>query len=107
MDERRRFERVTIPANAKLYCQDQQGKRLGAVRALGRGGLLLDTRDHFHPGSVQEVVLVSEDGDIRRKLRLVARYISPEGVGFAFAALEPDAAVEVGVIIGKYYAGPK
>ncbi len=107
MDERRRFERVSIPANAKLYCEDHRGKRLGAVRALGRGGLLLDTRDNFHPGSVHDVVLVSEPEGIRRKLRLVARYVSPEGVGFAFAALEPDAAVEIGVIIGKYYAGSK
>ncbi len=107
MDERRRFERVTIPANAKLYCQDQQGKRLGAVRALGRGGLMLDNRDDFHPGSVQEVTLVSEREGIRLKLRLIARYVGPEGVGFAFATLDPDAAVEIGVIIGKYYAGPK
>ncbi len=107
MDERRRFERVSIPENAKLYCDDRQGKRLGAVRVLGRGGLLLDTKDHFLPGSIHELVLVSEREDIRRQLRIVVRDDSPEGVGFEFAALEPDAAVEIGVIIGRYYAGAK
>ena len=107
MDERRRFERISIPNHARLYCEDRLGKRLGAVRMLGRGGLLLECNQQFRMGSVQELTLISERDDIRRKLRLTARYITPEGVGFEFAALEPDAAVEIGVIIGKYYARAK
>jgi hypothetical protein len=104
MDERRRFERVAIPENAKVYCEDRLGKRLGTVRMLGRGGLQLQCTEHFRLGSVQEVTLVSEGDDIRRKLRLVVRDVTPEGVGFEFATLEPDVAVEIGVVIGKYYA---
>ncbi len=107
MDERRRFERVPIPENAKVYCEDRLGKHLGTVRMLGRGGLLLDCREHFRLGSVQELTLAAEREDIRRKLRLVVRDVTPEGLGLEFAALEPDAAVEIGVIIGKYYAKAK
>ncbi len=107
MDERRRFERVNIPESAKLYCEDRLGNRLGDVRVIGRGGLLLDTAEQVRDGSIHEVTLVSECEDIRRKLRMVVRDVSPEGVGLEFTALEPDAAVEVGVIIGRYYAGAK
>ncbi len=104
MDERRKFERINIPEAAKVYCEDRLGKRLGPVRVLGRGGLLLQTGAHFREGSIQQLTLIDETTDIRRPVRLVVRYTSPQGVGFEFAQLEPDVAVEIGVIIGKHYA---
>lgn len=103
MDERRRFERINIPEEAKVYCEDRLGKRLGSVIVLGRGGLQLQTKEHFREGSIQQLTLVDETQDIRRRISMLVRYILPETVGFEFSNLEPEAAVEIGVIIGKYY----
>ena len=104
MDERRRFERITVPEGAKIYIEDRLGKGLGPVRMIGRGGLLVETKEYFREGSIQHLTLVSESEGIRRQVALRVRYTSPEGVGFEFSNLEPDVAVEVGVILGRYYA---
>jgi Tfp pilus assembly protein PilZ len=107
MDERRKFERVNIPSSAKVMAEDRLGKTLGLVRVLGRGGLFVDTQTHFREGSSQTLVIVDEEEGIRRALQAVTRYITPAGVGFEFEKLDPDAAVEIGVIIGKYYSAAK
>ncbi len=104
MDERRRFERISIPEEANIYCEDRLGKRMGPVRVLGRGGLLLQTSEHFREGSIQQLTLVDETTEIRRPVRMIVRSAGTQGVGFEFEALAPDAAVEIGIVIGKYYA---
>lgn|SRR5512143_2409308 len=104
MDDRRRFERVNMPDFAKVYATDEQNSRLGPVRVLGRGGMLIKSERPLSPGSHQSLYLVDDSEGIRRELHVVVRYTSDEGTGLEFENLEPDAAVEVGVIIGKYYA---
>ncbi|ABF42447.1 type IV pilus assembly PilZ [Candidatus Koribacter versatilis Ellin345] len=104
MDDRRKFERIALPDSTKVFAHDKQGERLGRVRVIGRGGLLIETRQAFDPGSHHELVLVDDTEGIKRPVPAVARYITPQGIGFEFETLEPDAAVEIGVIIGKYYS---
>ncbi len=104
MDERRRFERVIIPEGAKIYLEDRRGKRLGTVRILGRGGLLLESKEHFREGSIQHVTLAWEAEGLRRQIALIPRNAGPQGVGFEFSNLEPDVAVDIGVILGTYYS---
>ncbi len=104
MDERRRFERVNLPDTARVYVSDETSQRLGEVMVLGRGGMLVKTSGPLNPGARRAVYLVDETEGIRRELQTIVRYNSPEGVGLEFENLDPDAAVEVGVIIGKYYA---
>jgi hypothetical protein len=104
MDDRRKFERITLPESTKVFAHDAHGERLGRIRVIGRGGLLVETRQALQPGSRHELVLVDDTEGIKRPVPAVARYISPQGVGFEFESLEPDAAVEIGVIIGKYYS---
>ncbi len=104
MDDRRRFERVNMPDAAKVYVTDDQNARIGAVKVLGRGGMLVKTDQPLSPGSHRNFFLVDDSEGIRRELHAVVRYNSEEGTGLEFENLEPDAAVEVGVIIGKYYA---
>lgn len=104
MDDRRRFERVNMPDSAKVYVTDEQNGRLGAVKVLGRGGMLIKAERPLMAGSHQGLFLVDDSEGIRRELHAVVRYNSDEGTGLEFENLEPDAAVEVGVIIGKYYA---
>jgi hypothetical protein len=47
---------------------------------------------------------VDESEGIHRHVKTVSCYKAPGGVGFHFHTLEPQAAVEVGVIIGKHHA---
>ncbi len=104
MDDRRKFERITLPDSTKVYAHNAHGERLGRIRIIGRGGLLVETRQMIAPGSHHELVLVDDTEGIKRPVPAVARYTTPQGIGFEFESLEPDAAVEIGVIIGKYYS---
>jgi hypothetical protein len=104
MDDRRKFERITLPDSTKVFAHDARGERLGRIRVIGRGGLLVETRQVFAPGSHHELVLVDDTEGIKRPVSAVARYTSRQGIGFEFETLEPDTAVEIGVIIGKYYS---
>ena len=104
MDDRRKFERITLPDSTKVFAHDARGERIGRIRVIGRGGLLVETRQVFAPGSHHELVLVDDTEGIKRPVSAVARYSSRQGIGFEFETLEPDTAVEIGVIIGKYYS---
>ena len=101
--EHRKFERVRIPESARVFVTADDKAELGTVRMLGRGGFLLASKQKFTPGEKKVVYLVDEGEGIRRQVRAVVRYVRPEGVGFEFEALDADAAVEVGVIIGRHY----
>ncbi len=102
MDERRSFDRIQIPESAGVYAATPQGERLGGIVMLGRGGFLLATGQKFESGQAREFVLTDETQRVRTPVRAVARYTSSQGVGFEFEDLKADAAVEIGVIIGKH-----
>ena len=104
IQERRKFERVTLPANSKAYVTTPDGKRLGALSVLGRGGFQVNTTQSFKSGEAYHFVIVDESEEIRRSVWAIPRMVTPTAVGFEFESLEADAAVEVGVIIGKYYS---
>ena len=105
LKERRGSDRVPIPATANIFADDDHGNRLGRVRMLGRGGLLLETSRRFPAGEVLGVTIVAEREGVRRQVQVVQRYTSPNGhVGFEFKSLDPEATVELGVLIGKYFA---
>jgi PilZ domain-containing protein len=102
--ERRYFDRIVIPATANLFLEDDQGNRFGRIRMLGRGGFLLETNRRFPAAETLVFTIVGERDDVRRQIHAVQRYTNPEGdVGFEFQGLEPDAAVEIGVLIDKYF----
>jgi hypothetical protein len=104
LKERRYFDRVVIPTTANLFIEDDQGNRFGRIRMLGRGGFLLETSRRFPAAETLAFTIVGERDGVRRQVHAVQRYTNPEGdVGFEFQALEPDAAVEIGVLIGKYF----
>jgi hypothetical protein len=105
MDERRSFERINIPESAGVYAATPQGERLGTIVMLGRGGFLLASRGKFESGKGRDFVIVDQGQGVRTPVRAVARYTSNQGVGFEFEDLKSDAAVEIGVIIGKHQQG--
>jgi PilZ domain-containing protein len=104
MDDKRKYERVNIPEAAQIYATDEKGARLGLVRVLGLGGVLIDTPRKFTQGEKITVLLVDDSEGIKRKMKVQALYSLPVGVGFQFEKLDEQSAVEIGVIIGKHKA---
>ena len=102
--ERRKFERVSLPPNAKAYVTTQDGKRVGNLSVVGRGGFQVDTTEKYKPGEAYSFVIVDESEGISRGVWAIPRMVTPDAVGFEFESLEADAAVEVGVIIGTLAA---
>lgn len=106
MDERRKFERLNLPPASKAYVTNPEGKRLGNLSVLGRGGFQIDAQDNspYKNGESYDVVIVDDSEQIRREVTGEVRMSNPGAIGFEFQDLNPDAAVEMGVIIGKYYS---
>lgn len=104
-EERRRFERVSLPLTAEVEVRTEDNHALGPVKMLGRGGLQVQTGRSMSVGQQHRLVLVDESEQIRREINVVVRNVSSGGlVGCEFEDLSSDAAVEIGVIIGKYYS---
>jgi hypothetical protein len=106
MDERRKFERLSLPQTSRAFVTNTEGKRLGNLSVVGRGGFQIDLRENsaFPQGSLHEVLIVDDSEGIKRQVSGIVRMSNPGAVGFEFQDLSADAAVEVGVIIGKYYS---
>ena len=105
VEEKRKYERVTLPKEAAAYLEDPTGKRLGTLRVIGQGGLYCECDPTFYrAGQVVLLRIVDPSEGIQRNLNCMVRYTDQTGVGFAFDDLGPDSAVEIGVIIGKYYS---
>ena len=105
MSDKRKYERVNLPEAAKIYATEEKGARLGAVRVLGLGGVLVDTKRAFAKGEKATLAIVDDSEGIHRKLKVRALYTLPIGVGFEFEKLDERSAVEIGVIIGKHKGG--
>src|SRR4051794_10426596 len=104
VDERRKFERINLPHMEHAFVSTKDGKRLGELTVLGRGGFQVDTQQPFKSGEEHDLVIVDSSEGIKRAVRAIVRMSAPGAVGFEFQDLDPDGAVEMGVIIGKYYS---
>ncbi len=102
--ERRRHERVNVAPRSRAYVTDAKGARLGKLRMIARGGLLMASSQKFPQGKEIALHIVDEAEGIRCPVRAQVRYSGSEGVGLQFVNLEPGAAVEIGILIGKFYA---
>jgi len=107
MDERRRFERVNVPDSARLHVMDASGKKLGKVKMLGRGGMLFECTTPYASGSKQTFHICDDIEGIVHPVNTVVRYFTKEGVACEFERLDVDAAVDLGVWIGKFYSAQK
>ena len=107
-EEKRRFERIDIAPEAEIVVLDQKGRRAGLLRQLARGGFSMES-DKAYPkdNKVYEFTIHEPSEDIRVEVSGRVRFAEPNLVGFEFVDLTPDSAVDVGVIIGKYYEQSK
>ena len=101
--ERRRFERVQIGHAAKVRVTDTKGHLLGTVRQIGRGGIAIEPEKSFKKDKKLKLVISDNSEKIRFHVNAVVRYAGPRQVGLEFRDLDADAAVDVGILIGKYY----
>ncbi|PYY11266.1 MAG: hypothetical protein DMG61_19580 [Acidobacteria bacterium] len=106
--EKRKYERVSLPGQSGPYIEDAAGKRLGALRVIGQGGLFCECDPKtYRAGEIVLLRIVDPSEGIERSVSCEVRYTEDKGIGFAFEDLGPDSAVEIGVIIGKYYSAGK
>ena len=102
--EKRKYERVSLPADA-AYLETAAGKRLGPLRVIGQGGMFCECDPKvYRAGQIVVLRIMVPSEGIERNINCEVRYTEEKGIGFAFDDLGPDSAVEVGVIIGKYYS---
>jgi len=106
LDERRRFERLAIPSEADVKVYTESGELVGHMTVLGRGGMSVKTKAKFKLGDTHFLVIHDTSEGIRRTVKSIVRDTTVPLVGLEFNELDPDAAVEIGVIIGKYYSAP-
>ena len=74
------------------------------LRQLARGGFSMETEKPFHKDSkVHSFAIVEPGENIRADVKGRVRFADTNLVGFEFVDLKAAAAVEIGIIIGKYY----
>jgi hypothetical protein len=107
-EEKRRFERIDIAPEAEIIVLDKKGHKAGVLRQLARGGFAMEA-DKAYPkdNKVHEFTIHEPSEDTRVEVLGRVRFSEPDLVGFEFVELTPDSAVDVGVIIGKYYEHTK
>ena len=103
-DEKRRFERIDIRPEAQIVVLDKKGRKAGLLRQLARGGFAMEAdKSYARDSKVHEFTIHEPSEDIRVDISARVRFAEGNLTGFEFVDLTPDSAVEVGVIIGKYY----
>ena len=102
--ERRKFERVDIARNSQVFVLEPKGKKVGVLRQIGRGGFMMEPEKSYSKDDKAHKLIIHEPSEeLRVEVKARVLYSNPPFVGFEFVDLDPDAAVEVGIIIGKYY----
>lgn len=101
--ERRRWERVDISYEAGVRVSDPKGNLLGTLRQIARGGMMLEPEKPFKPRKKYKLLVSDEDEKVRFQVNALCHYDNGRFAGFEFVDLDPDSAVDVGVLMGKYY----
>ena len=107
-EERRRFERVDIAHQSQVLVLDGKDRKTGILRQLARGGFMMEPERHYTEDSkIYSFTIHEPTEDIRVRVNARLRFADQQYAGFEFVDLDPDAAVEIGQIIGKYYEHTK
>ena len=107
-EERRRFERVDITHQAQVLVLDVKGRRTGVLRQLARGGFMMEPEKNYsEDNKIYSFTIHEPQEDIRVRVNARLRFSDQQYAGFEFVDLDPESAVAVGHIIGKYYEHAK
>jgi hypothetical protein len=103
-EERRKFERVDIAHQAQVIVMDAKGKKTGVLRQLARGGFMMEPEKSYNDDNKIYGFTIHEPmEDVHVRVNARLRFSDHQYAGFEFIDLDPDAAVAIGMIIGKYY----
>ncbi|HWZ44904.1 MAG TPA: PilZ domain-containing protein [Candidatus Saccharimonadales bacterium] len=101
---RRKFERVNVPRDAQVQVMDPHGHPMGVLRQVGRGGFMMEPKSTFtNDGKAHRLTIYDRHEDIRVKFDAKILYVEPGMAGFQFVGLDANNAVELGILIGKFY----
>jgi len=104
MDEKRRFERVDIGPEAQIMVLDVEGKKAGVLRQLARGGFSMTPENPYpRDNTIYDFAIHEPAEDIRIRISARIRSSDEQMAGFEFVDLDVKSAVDIGIIIGKYY----
>lgn len=107
-EERRRFERVDITHQAQVLVLDAKGRKTGVLRQLARGGFMMEPEKHYgDDNKIYSFTIHEPTEDLRVHVNARLRFADQQYAGFEFVDLDPQSAVEIGLIIGKYYEHTK
>jgi c-di-GMP-binding flagellar brake protein YcgR len=107
-EERRRFERVDITSEAQVLVLDGKDRKAGVLRQLARGGFMMEPEKNYSEDSrIYSFTIHEPTEDIRVRVNARLRFSDQQYAGFEFVDLDPESAVQLGVIIGKYYEHTK
>jgi len=107
-EERRRFERVDITLQAQVLVLDAKDRKTGVLRQLARGGFMMEPeKSYSEDEKIYSFTIHEPTEDIRVHVNARLRFSDQQYAGFEFVDLDPEAAVEIGHIIGKYYEHAK
>jgi hypothetical protein len=102
--ERRKFERVDIARDAQVSVLKHDGNKAGVLLQIGRGGFMMAPEKHFAKDVQTHRLTIHEPSEqIQVEVQARVLYTGKQFVGFEFVDLDADAAVEIGIIIGKFY----
>lgn len=101
--ERRRHERVEVSYTAQVHVTDDKGKRVGVLRQLARGGFMIEPEREFKEGKKHKLILVDRSENIRLTVKVIVRFADIRRAGFEFEGLDVNSAIDIGIMIGKYY----
>src|ERR1041384_4271866 len=107
-EERRKFERVDIAHQAQVLVLDARGRKTGVLRQLARGGFMMEPEKSYSEDSkIYSFTIHEPTEDIRVRVNARLRFSDQQYAGFEFVDLDPESAVDIGLIIGKYYENTK
>jgi hypothetical protein len=87
---------------------DAKGRKTGVLRQLARGGFMMEPDRHYSEDSkIYSFTIHEPTEDIRVRVNARLRFTDQLYAGFEFVDLDPESAVEIGLIIGKYYEHTK
>jgi hypothetical protein len=101
--DRRKFERVSVAYDSRVLVLDNKGTAVGVLRQIARGGFMMEPDREYKVGKRYKFTIREVADDLKIEVNATVCYGDSRFVGCEFVDLTPEAAVDVGILIGKYY----
>ena len=100
--DRRQYERVNLTYPAQVFVNENK-RRVGIIRQLGQGGILVETDKKFEKDLNYELEMLDAEENIHLTLQVTCRSSALPYSSFEFNTLDVASAEGIGILLGKYY----